>query len=900
MPFHASNRHHVYRAIGKFFNQWSCILSALTLASAATWSHAAPPNAFGRSSVNGDPANIQYTPSDWKIFRLIGPPLSNSTDFATSFIQGPITDAVSRPESIPMYTSTDTQVGRWEFLWGDRNTMDGWGKVPNDPSGLLYIDPNASTTPVDTRIQCRTAFYDTATGAAHDPDKGYRYAIGSTLVRAAYSAGFKFLDDVRHPEGKGWGQIAEAYGYDVSYWRAKWNANPNDPIFTEDLAVDSGDIVHRAYCEDPENIASFFWQKVFVGGKNYYTSVNRIVLPPRRLADINVTPAGVYLDHEHQDERSPELELEYLTELAKILHCLGMQLHVSSEPPYHGNIGHNMGITSANAWAILNVVDSFVMIVGDNFPVSAMQTQYDFWLGPSGEQPAPKLTMQLIPGQLDTNEATAIRNFMILNEIDRIFMPAGPGGPFQYGGPLSDHENQFIATVLGLPTSIAAPSSAPTGLVVTSVANQPLSLTWNAASHATSYKVKRATSSSGPYIEVAEVVGATSYADRGLAPSTTYYYVVSSANFGGQGANSAPNNAVTSSTLVPDVPIGLILTAGAGQMSLTWTASAGATSYKVKRLVDGSPYTEIGTPTTNTFVDTAVLNEKRYFYVVSAVNATGESANSLAVSAFPKFPSAPLDLKVTAVTTSSVSLAWQPSVFVSSYTVKRSTDPTGPFSPVASGITSTSFTDTGLSAGPTYYYVVSGVNNGGEGYDSLQTDSYANQDVGSVGIPGSASQVLGISVLDGSGAFIWSGADEFHFKFKQLSGNCSIIAKVVSVSNSDPWAQAGVMIRESLASNSKHAFMAVSAANGLNFVSRVSTGGPSAQTRATGLSAPYWVKLERSGTTLSGYRSTDGSTWTLVGSATISMATTVYVGMAVNAHDDTELCEAIFNEVATP
>src|SRR5205823_1097769 len=92
-----------------------------------------------------------------------------------------------------------------------------------------------------------------------------------------------------------------------------------------------------------------------------------------------------------------------------------------------------------------------------------------------------------------------------------------------------------------------------------------------------------------------------------------------------------------STTNPPGAPTNLTATAGNGQVGLSWSASSGATSYNVKRsTTSGGPYTSIASPTTTSYTDTGVTNGTTYYYVVSAVNTAGESANSSQVSATPK------------------------------------------------------------------------------------------------------------------------------------------------------------------------------------------------------------------------------------------------------------------------
>ena len=96
-------------------------------------------------------------------------------------------------------------------------------------------------------------------------------------------------------------------------------------------------------------------------------------------------------------------------------------------------------------------------------------------------------------------------------------------------------------------------------------------------------------------------------------------------NGGGGGGGSAPS-----------APTGLTATAGNQQVALTWMASATATSYNVKRAtVSGGPYTNVSSGTAVSFTDSSLANGTKYFYVVSAVNSSGESANSAEASATP-------------------------------------------------------------------------------------------------------------------------------------------------------------------------------------------------------------------------------------------------------------------------
>ncbi len=112
---------------------------------------------------------------------------------------------------------------------------------------------------------------------------------------------------------------------------------------------------------------------------------------------------------------------------------------------------------------------------------------------------------------------------------------------------------------------------------------------------------------------------------------------------GGSGSTGGGGSQVTP----PAAPTGLAATAGNQQVSLTWTASSGATSYNVGRgATTGGPYTTLSSPTATSYTDSAVTNGTAYYYVVAAVNSGGTSANSSEVSATPSAPATMVNLTV--------------------------------------------------------------------------------------------------------------------------------------------------------------------------------------------------------------------------------------------------------------
>ncbi|MGQ0602319.1 MAG: PQQ-dependent sugar dehydrogenase, partial [Anaerolineales bacterium] len=203
--------------------------------------------------------------------------------------------------------------------------------------------------------------------------------------------------------------------------------------------------------------------------------------------------------------------------------------------------------------------------------------------------------------------------------------------------------------------------------------------------------------------------------------------------------------------------------------------------------------------------------------------------------------------------------------------------------------------------GDLYYVALTGsvrhiqfTSGGGGGLPS----PWSSQDIGSVGVAGSASFNNGTFTVRGSGADIGGAADAFHYVYQPMSGDGSITARVATLQlKSDAAAKAGVMIRESLAANAPSAALVVMRANGVAFVRRLTAGGSSVSTAGTAAVAPHWVRLVRSGATFSAYQSSDGVNWVLVGTATISMGQNVFVGLPVTSRNNTTTTTATFDNV---
>jgi len=165
---------------------------------------------------------------------------------------------------------------------------------------------------------------------------------------------------------------------------------------------------------------------------------------------------------------------------------------------------------------------------------------------------------------------------------------------------------------------------------------------------------------------------------------------------------------------------------------------------------------------------------------------------------------------------------------------------------------------------------------------------------------------VGTYTMTSTGADIWNAADEFHYAFKTLTGAGSIVAQVLSVDNTDPWAKAGVMIRETLEPGSKFAAVYITPGNGCRFQARVDTDVDAtsdtsvATAEQIAITAPYWIKLERDvAGNFRGSYSANGTTWRTMSwnPQNIPMNSNVYIGLAVTSHNNNAVCQIKISNV---
>jgi fibronectin type 3 domain-containing protein len=270
----------------------------------------------------------------------------------------------------------------------------------------------------------------------------------------------------------------------------------------------------------------------------------------------------------------------------------------------------------------------------------------------------------------------------------------------------------------------------PFGLSVTSASSSELDLAWyDSAVNETNFIVQRATSASGPFSTVATLpANTTSYADTGLVASTTYYYNVFAENAVGDSGSTTGNGTTDSGTTgtAPAAPTGVATRTNSNSaITVSWNASAGATSYAVLRATSqGGPYSTIATlgADATSYGDTGLALSATYYYEVQAINSYGSNTSG-PIAGMTSVPNGPYGLSVAAAGAGSLQLNWYDSaVNETEFVVERATSPNGTYSVVATlAANTTSWLDSGLSSGTTYYYQVFAAND--VGYSGAATGS---------------------------------------------------------------------------------------------------------------------------------------------------------------------------------
>lgn len=349
----------------------------------------------------------------------------------------------------------------------------------------------------------------------------------------------------------------------------------------------------------------------------------------------------------------------------------------------------------------------------------------------------------------------------------------------------SDNESEFSAEAFGTPTD-TQPPAAPQNLTATS-GDAQVALNWTANTEpdVAGYNVYSGDTSGGPYTLIAALGNVTTFTDTGLTNGTTLYYVVTAVDTASTPNESAYSNQASGmpgDTQSPAIPTGLSAVAGNQQVTLAWSPNSDSdlASYNVYRRSGGGTYSLIASVATSpspTYLDSGLSNGTTYEYVISAVDIAGnESGQSDPASATPRdavAPSAPTGLTATA-DSGQIALDWNDNgePDLAGYNVYRSpTSGSGYTQLNGSLVTSSSFTDTTVVGGVTYFYVVTGV-------DTSENESGSSNEA-SASLPSASPNDMYV------GDMVWS--DVQHGKWITVT----VVVEVQRDSNASGTADAG-------------------------------------------------------------------------------------------------------------
>ncbi len=291
--------------------------------------------------------------------------------------------------------------------------------------------------------------------------------------------------------------------------------------------------------------------------------------------------------------------------------------------------------------------------------------------------------------------------------------------------------NSAYSSTSSATTRPNAPAT-PTGLAASAASQTQINVSWNASSGATSYILERSVNGSSGWGQVYSG-SATSFQNTGLTAGTTYYYRVLASNTGGNSAYSS-NASTTTLPNAPAAPTGLNATAASQtQINLSWNASSGATSYILEQSVNGSTgWGQVYSGPATSYSNTGLTANTTYYYRIKASNSGGTSAytSNSSTTTLPNAPATPTGLSATAASQTQINVGWSSVSGATNYVLERSPDGTNNWVQVYSG-SATSYQNTGLTMGTTYYYRVRASNTGGSSsYSSTAAATTTDTDIG--------------------------------------------------------------------------------------------------------------------------------------------------------------------------
>ncbi|MDB5911149.1 MAG: domain containing protein [Massilia sp.] len=473
------------------------------------------------------------------------------------------------------------------------------------------------------------------------------------------------------------------------------------------------------------------------------------------------------------------------------------------------------------------------------------------------------------------------------------------------------------SNVVTAQTQLATPTAPTLAPASNSVAGEiDLSWTAGAGSAATAYTIQRSTDNGQTWTTLSTTWTQLTYQDKSVLPNTTYTYQVFATN--NAGSSPASNQVTATSQGAPAAPTNLTQTGStSSSITIAWTASTSpGVTYIVQRkgptdsgFVTISPANFAGT----TFTDTGLTANTAYQYQVFAANAVGNSASPAGPLTFNTqvtnpAPGAPGTPTTTTLTTSKIAITWSaPTGTATLYHVMRSTAG-GAFVEIGTSATTT-YTDTnGIQPNTAYAYQVWAENNGTPGPASgvlnvsTPAPAFTSADIGAT--PSGSTTVINDGTdydVTAGGPGIYGTADGGRFVYQQVTGNFDIKVQVTNITAAGTYPQAGLMARTDLSTGAMDVAITASStyvtAGSYRFKYRSAPGAATTQTQGGGQAnfPNTWVRLTRVGNVFTSYVSSNGTTWTQLGTVTLSTApSTMLVGMVAASNVTTSTTTASF------
>lgn len=331
--------------------------------------------------------------------------------------------------------------------------------------------------------------------------------------------------------------------------------------------------------------------------------------------------------------------------------------------------------------------------------------------------------------------------------------------------------------------------------------------------------------------------------------------------------------------------------------------------------LNGLTWVQVGTATTVNLGNTPVAG-----IGVTSHNNTLTATASFTNVLIPSVVSLPaVPTGVTAIPgSSSVSVVFPNVPKATSYNIYRSTTSGGEAiyksGILASGGTSTLFTDTNVTNGTTYYYKVTALNAAGETAPSTESSAtpvaagaLRDADIGGLAPSAGSAVGSGTITLSGGGADIFGNSDQFNFDSSAgATGNTALTTEITSLSNTNPFTKAGLMLRSDGSPGSAQVSVLATPGNGVMFEWCAVAGNASVSVKDSTVpiptaSNPVWLQLIRIGNSFSAFYSLNGSAWVQVGTAqTVSLSPTPLAGLAITSHNTGKLATATFTNTSIP